>query len=144
MFPRGSRLRSRRAALASIVTAAVVVGGIGIAPASATPQDELAQKRAQAQKLAAQIAANGEQISILDEQYNQTQIAIDTANAGLADNQARFDAATQRSDDLRTEVASRAAVLYVGAAGGGPLPMLDAPNLQEVGTRSKYGAAAAE
>jgi len=126
------------------MAAGLLLGGIVAAPAGASPADDLAKKRAQAEALEADIAENGTRISILDEQFNQTQIAIETANAGLAETQERLDAAASRSEELRTEVASRAAVLYVGASSGGPLPMLDAPNLQEVGTRSKYGAAAAE
>jgi peptidoglycan DL-endopeptidase CwlO len=139
-----SRRRARRAGIATVIAAALLSGGIAATPAGASPEDDLAKKRAQAEALEADLAENGTRISILDEEFNQTQIAIETANTALADNQERLDAAARRSEALRTEVASRAAFLYVGASSGGPLPMLDASNLQEVGTRSKYGAAAAE
>src|SRR6478752_8255717 len=110
MFARTRSGRLRRPVLAALLLAAVVVPVVSEAPsASASPQDQLAQKQKLAQQLEAKIAANNERISVLDEQYNQAQLAIDDATAGIADTQARFDAASQRSDSLKGELAGRAA-----------------------------------
>jgi cell wall-associated NlpC family hydrolase len=134
-------LRTRVAAILLVTLATPLVAA---GPAAASPQDDLAQKRAEAQRLEGQIAANGERISILDEQYNQAQLAIDEATEGIAETQRRLDDATQRSDTLRRELAGRAAALYVGAANGSPTDLLDADDIQELGSRSKYGSAAAD
>ena len=82
--------RLRRPVLAALLLAAVVVPVVSEAPsASASPQDQLAQKQKLAQQLEAKIAASNERISVLDEEYNQAQLAIDGAAAGIADTQAR-------------------------------------------------------
>ena len=145
MFARTRSGRLRRPVLAALLLAAVAVPVVSEAPsASASPQDELAQKQKLAEQLQAKIAANGDRISVLDEQYNQAQLAIDEAADGITDTQARFDAATQRSADLKGELASRAAALYVGAANGGPADVLDVGDVSELSSRSKYGSAAAD
>ena len=113
-------------------------------PAAASPQDQLSQKQAQAAQLQAQIDANGNRISILDEQFNQTQLAIDEANQGIADTQSRLDAAAKRADALKGELASRAAALYVGAANGVPADLVGASDVSELSSRTKYGSAAAD
>ena len=145
MLSLSRRGRATRAAVAALLLSALAVPAISVAgPAAASPQDELTSKRAQAERLQSQIATNGERISILDEQFNQAQLAIDEAAAGIATTQQRLDDAAQRSGDLKTALASRAAALYKGSANGGPAGMLDADDMQELSSRSKYGSAAAD
>jgi peptidoglycan DL-endopeptidase CwlO len=126
-----------------VFLAALATPFTGVSPAAASPQDQLAQKKAEAAKLEAQISAADDRISVLDEQYNQTQLAIDKANEGIRDTQGRLDAAEARTGQIRSELSSRAAALYVGAANGTPVDALDAKDVQEIGSRSKYGSAAA-
>jgi cell wall-associated NlpC family hydrolase len=114
------------------------------APAAASPQGDLAAKQAEAARIQAQIDANGERISVLDEQFNQAQLKIDQAEQGIKDTQDRLDAAAQHADQLKSRLAERAAALYVGAAGGSPADALDATDVAEIGSRSKYGSAAAD
>jgi cell wall-associated NlpC family hydrolase len=67
--------------------------GLLAAPAHA---DNIADKKAQAAKLAAQVQAQGDKVSILAEKLNQATIAADAVNASLAgakDKVARTDAA---------------------------------------------------
>jgi cell wall-associated NlpC family hydrolase len=137
------RFGATRPALAVVFLAALATPFTGVSPAAASPQDQLAQKKAEAAKLEAQISAADDRISILDEQYNQTQLAIDKANEGIRDTQGRLDAAQARTNQLHRELSSRAAALYVGAANGTPVDELDAKDVQEIGSRSKYGSAAA-
>jgi cell wall-associated NlpC family hydrolase len=137
--------RTGRTGLAGLVLVALTSSALSLAvPAAASPQDELAAARARAEQLQGQIAANGQRISVLDEQYNQARLAIDEATAGIATTEGRLDAAATRTDELKTELASRAAALYKGAANGGPAGMLDASDVGELGSRSKYGSAAAD
>jgi cell wall-associated NlpC family hydrolase len=114
------------------------------APANADPSDTIAGKAAEARRLEAQIEANGNRISVLDEQYNQTLIAIDAANDGLADAQARIDRAQRETSRLNGLVQARAASLYTQAGSQSPFPELDASNVQELGSLSKYSDAAAQ
>ena len=145
MPPLTRRWRATRPALAALVLVALATPMISEAtPAAASPQDQLSQKQAQAAQLQAQIDANGNRISILDEQFNQTQLAIDEANQGIADTQSRLDAAATRADALKGELASRAAALYVGAANGVPADLVGASDVSELSSRTKYGSAAAD
>ena len=113
---------------------------VGATHAFATP---LEQKRAEANRIAAQIDANNTQIEVLSEQYNGTQIRIATLTKNIADAQARLIVTQHHTDGLRREVRSRAAALYMGARSGTLFPQLDAHNAQEVASATSYTAAAA-
>jgi cell wall-associated NlpC family hydrolase len=146
MPPLPRRWRAIRPALAALLFATLSTAPAisSSAPAAASPQGDLAAKQAEAARIQAQIDANGERISVLDEQYNQTQLKIDQAAQGIKDTQARLDAAAQHTDQLKSRLAERAAALYVGAAGGSPASALDVKDVVEIGSRSKYGSAAAD
>ncbi|HEY5012821.1 MAG TPA: C40 family peptidase [Acidimicrobiia bacterium] len=126
--------------LALALFATLVSPFIGVSNVFATPLD---QKRAEARQIAAQIDANDNQISILDEQYNGAVLRIAQANRGIADARSRLRVAQRHADGLRTEVRARAAALYMGARAGTLFPQLDAKNAQDVASRSSYTAAAA-
>ena len=110
------------------------------APAGAGTIDD---KREQARRLQASIEANGEQISILTEDYNEARLKIDEATAGIVDAEARLDVAAAESRRLRGLLQGRAAELYMQAGAASPIPELDARTIGEAGSRSKYAAAAA-
>lgn len=112
-------------------------------PAGATPQSDLASKTAQAQRLEAQIEANSQRADILDEKYLEAQNAVAAANHQIASAERSIAAARAQEAQLRTRLGGRAALLYMGAGSGDPLGM-DATNVQELGSRAKYGDAAAE
>jgi cell wall-associated NlpC family hydrolase len=103
----------------------------------------LDQKRAEAQHIAAQIDANDNQISILDEQYNGAVLKIADLNHSITGAQQRLSVAERHTLGLRKEVRARAAALYMNAGSGTLFPALDAKNAQEVATNSSYTAAAA-
>jgi len=127
-------------AIALSVIATVASPFAGIPHAFATP---LEQKRAEARHIAAQIDANDNQISILDEQYNGAVLRVAELTRGIHDAQQRLAVAKRHTRGLRTEVRARAAALYMGARSGTLFPQLDAQNAQEVASRSTYTAAAA-
>src|SRR5260221_2069047 len=102
----------------------------------------LDQKRAEAKQINAQIDANNNQISILDEQYNGTVLQIAQLNKGIGNAQHNLDTEQRRTDGLRSEIRARAVALYMGARSGTLFPQLDARNAQEVASRSSYAAAA--
>jgi len=112
-------------------------------PAGATPQGDLASKTAQAQRLEAQISANSQRGDVLDEQYLQAQNAVAAANAQIATAEQGIASARAQESNLRAQLGGRAALLYMGVGTGDPLGM-DATSVQELGSRAKYGQAAAE
>lgn len=140
-----SRVRASRSGAAAALVVAITIAGIAsTVPASAAPGDDLAAKRARAEQLQAEIARNGTRISQLDEAYNEARIEIERARAGVAQTQQQLQAARARADDIAAQVAGRAARLYMGAGTGGALPTLDVDDVTDLGSRSKYGAAAAD
>jgi cell wall-associated NlpC family hydrolase len=137
-------VRARRLTRAVGLALGLTLGATTIAvPAAATPQTDLASKTAQAQRLESQIQANGDQADILDEQFLQAQTAVADANRQIATAEQGIASAQAQEKSLRAELGGRAALLYMGAGSGDPLG-IDATNVQELGSRAKYGAAAAE
>lgn len=139
---RPSRLRIATAAVAAALAA---LGGIAAAtpPATAAPADDLAARRAEAARLQAEIARNGTRISQLDEGYNEARLEIADLEAELADVDRQLTASGDRARRLAEQVARRAAHLYMGAGTGSSLPTLDLDDVRDLGSRAKYGAAAA-
>ena len=113
------------------------------APAGATPQDDLASKKAQATQLEATIQANADRSDVLVEDFLQAQAAVADANQQIAAAEKGIESARAQVSDLRARLGGRAARLYMGAGSGDPLG-IDASNVQELGARAKYGEAAAE
>ena len=143
-----SRTRSwarPRPAVALAVTLALTSGVLASSTAAhATPDSELASERAKAAQLESQIEANGNRVSILDEQYNQAQAAIDKANEQLAGDERALEQRRQESEAVQAELAARGAELYMGAGNPAPLAALDVKDAGELGSRTAYAGAAAD
>jgi cell wall-associated NlpC family hydrolase len=112
--------------------------------AHATPETELASERDRAAQLEAQIEANGTRVSILDEQYNGAQLAIQEADNRLAAAERELEARQNEADAVRAEVATRGAELYMDAGNPAPLAALDVEDATELGSRAAYAGAAAD
>jgi cell wall-associated NlpC family hydrolase len=112
-------------------------------PASASPSGDLNSLNAQAQHIEAQIEANNQRADVLDEQYLEAQSAVAQAQAQIADGERGIAAAEANAAQLQTRLGGRAARLYMGA-GNVDLFSLDTSNVQDLGSRAKYGEAAAE
>ena len=139
--PRTARTRTAAAFVAAV--ALLTTGGLANV-AHATPESELSSERARAEQLQAEIEANGNRVSILDEQYNQAQAKIQQATDQLNADQAQVEAKTRETDRVRGLLADRAAELYMGAGNPAPLAAFDVSSTQQLGSRSAYGAAAAD
>ena len=140
---RGGRLvRARHLAL--LLSLGLALSATTIAqPVGATPQNDLASKTAQARRLESQITANSQRADILDEQFLQAQNAVADANRQILIAEAGIADARKQEAALRTRLGGRAALLYMGAGSGDPLG-IDVNSVQELGSRAKYGDAAAE
>ncbi|HEX5095306.1 MAG TPA: NlpC/P60 family protein [Acidimicrobiia bacterium] len=143
MLPVWRRLAPRTMVVGVVVAALSVPLALG-APAGASPQDDLEHERATAEQLEAKIDDLNQRISMLDENYNEGQLEISQTTANIEDAQHRIDDAVARSDGLSARLRNRAALLYVQASDTTPIDALEAANVHEIGSRSKYGAAAAE
>jgi cell wall-associated NlpC family hydrolase len=110
--------------------------------AGASPQTELAAKKAQAERLAAQIDAAHERAEAVNEQYLQAKSAADDAHAKIAGATRAIGLAETRTKDLSKRLGNRAARLYMGVATNDPFG-LDVDSVQQLGSRTKYSQAAA-
>jgi cell wall-associated NlpC family hydrolase len=138
----GGLVRARHLTLSLALGLALGATTIAV-PAGATPQGELASKNAQARRLEAQIAANSQRADILDEQFLQAQNAVADANRQILTAEKGIADAQAQEAQLRKRLGGRAALLYMGAGSGDPLG-INASSVQELGSRAKYGEAAAE
>jgi peptidoglycan DL-endopeptidase CwlO len=134
-------MKHRLAQLALIVTCVGLIGAVLSAPTGASPIDD---KRAQAEQLQREIDANGEQISMLAEQYNGAVLRLEDAERELAQVEAERDAAEQTTAALESRVAERGAALYVGAGAQSPLSWIDVADVNDAGSRSIYGGVATD
>jgi len=125
---------------AAALAVALVIPAV---PASASPEDDLAQKREEAAVIERQISENGTRISVLDEEYNVARIAIEQADAGIVGAEAGVADAEARAAGLSNRLAGRAARMYI-QAGAGPLAALQTEAAVDLAARGAYGAAAAE
>jgi peptidoglycan DL-endopeptidase CwlO len=139
----GGTLRARRLTTLGLALGLAVGVTAFATPAGATPQTDLASKTAQARQLATQIESNSTRADVLDEQYLQAQNAVATAKHQIASAEAGIASARQQESTLRDRLGGRAALLYMGAGTSDPLG-ISASSVQELGSRAKYSAAAAE
>lgn len=112
-------------------------------PAGASPQDDLRDEQARAAAIAEKVDAGNDRIAALDEEFNLAQTAVTKATAGMDAAKHQLDATAARVKATQRVLAARAATLYMRVGGSDPLPELDATNVNDLGSRAKYGSAAA-
>ena len=143
------RMRSSarsRAAVAIAATLALLGGALAATAglAQASPQNELASEQQRATQLESEIEANGNRVSILDEQYTNAQLAIQNATAQIAVDETQLHRREQQTQSVRDQLAARGAELYMGAGNPVPLQAIDVTSARQLGTRSVYAGAAAD
>jgi cell wall-associated NlpC family hydrolase len=134
---------NRRATRLVILAVCVATFGVLAAP-GVSIADPISDKQAQAQQLDAQISANADRLSALNEQINSTQNDLDQANAAIHAADAAVAAAELKTRELRDEVAARAAAIYTQGGSTGGIENLDAQNAEDLSTKQKYSSIAAQ
>jgi peptidoglycan DL-endopeptidase CwlO len=121
----------------------VMTMGALFAPMTATaaPIDDL---QAQAAQLEQQINQNAEKLSGLNEKINTAQSQLDAAVADIKQADALVAAAKAKTRELKTEVAQRAAAVYIQSGTSGGVSDLDAANAQDLSSKQKYTDLAAQ
>jgi cell wall-associated NlpC family hydrolase len=97
--------------------------GVGVlaAPAGA---DKIADKKAEAARIAAQVQAQGEKVSVLAEKLNQARINADRVNASLAGVQAELAQTDALVAQARTALKGHVVQSYIKGGNVGALQML--------------------
>jgi cell wall-associated NlpC family hydrolase len=132
---------TKRAIASLCLAAALLLPQLGAVPASADP---VADARAKAQRLAADLDRLGERLSVLDEAYNNARLRLDAAQAKVATAKARADATQQRYDTAVQKARQRAVAAYVDGGSLGAAVMLPAArDAKDLSVRREYLRAAA-
>jgi cell wall-associated NlpC family hydrolase len=134
---------NRRAIRLVILAVCIATFGVIAAP-GVSIADPIGDKQAEAQQLEAQINANAEKLSALNEQIHSTQNEVDQANADIEAANAAVAAAKAKTKELRDEVARRAAAVYTQSGSTSGVEELDAQNAQDLSSKQKYSSLAAQ
>ncbi|HEX7522433.1 MAG TPA: NlpC/P60 family protein [Acidimicrobiia bacterium] len=130
----------RAARLVPIIIVGLATPAVLATSALASPVDD---KRAQAERLQAEISANGAKTDALSEQYNGAQLKLNDAKQAVAAAQIQTVAAQQRTRQLQRLLADRAASIYMSSGVSNGIAVLDADNARDINAREKYSSAAA-
>ena len=90
-----------------------LAGGRPIAPASAAPADDLADKRAEAERLARDLEEQGTRISVLAERLNQARIEAGAVEERVRAAEGELAAAEQQLATVRGRLRDHAVATYV-------------------------------
>ena len=124
-----SSLRPHAAVIIAAALAITTAGALTTTTlAHATPQSDLQTEQQKASDLEAQIEANGNRVSVLDEQYTKAQLAIANATTQISADEASLKQKQKQTDSVRGELAARAAELYMGAGNPSQFASLDVSN----------------
>ena len=112
--------------------------------AQASPQGDLASQQQRAAQLENEIEANGNRVSVLDEEYTNAELAIQHATDQINTDEAALKEKARETSAVRAQLEARGAELYMSAGNPAPLAALDVSSAGELGTRSQYAGAAAD
>jgi cell wall-associated NlpC family hydrolase len=148
---RVAKLISSRRLIPAIALAVIVCSATPVAasPAPTTTTTtapstpSLAGATAQAEVLRQKILANAKRADILDERFLQARAAVRKTTKKVAATKAQIAKTEASAARLRTQLGGRAALLYMSAGNHDPIGV-DVSSVQELGSRSKYGEAAAQ
>lgn len=131
-----------RRALSLVGAGLLCLSFLGIAPAPASA-DEIGDKRAEAERIAAQVDSLNQRIEILAEEFDAAQDELSQVRAEQAAAQAKVDATKAEMAQREEELATYAVQAYVRGGDPGALPVLLRSDGTDIGQRQGYLSAAA-
>jgi cell wall-associated NlpC family hydrolase len=116
--------------------AVVLLAPMSVAPAGG---DEIAEKKAEAQRIARQLESQGRRISIIAEEYNLARIEADEVAVRLATATAQLEQTTAESAAVRRRLKGQAVDAYVRGGAVPALALLIETRLEEdIAVRTQY------
>lgn len=132
----------RRAGLLPVLLATLIAGTLLPLPmaraAEPAAESEIAGKRAEAERIERELAAQGRQISILAEELNESRLEADRLAAEVAAAEAQVRETVERMEEARSRLKLRAVTAYMR---GGTLPavgLVAQGPADELGLRQAY------
>jgi cell wall-associated NlpC family hydrolase len=132
---------SRPQRLLGVLAAVSAVLAMTLAPAPASG-DSISEKKAEAQRIAAQLDDLGQQVSILDEQYNQANLRLAEVRAEVAAAKAKVAKTASDIQNRKAELARYAVDAYVHGGDTHTLSVLMNSDGSDYGQRRGYLTAA--
>lgn len=129
--------------LCVVVLSSVVGPGGGARPALG---EAIADKKAEAEKVARELEAQGERVSILAEQLNQAQLKADEVGEQVKVAEGELAAADREVATVRGRLRDRAVASYIGGRNSGELPieqLIDSGSANDLVVRQAYASAVA-
>jgi cell wall-associated NlpC family hydrolase len=118
-----------------VAVAAVVTAGLAAQPATASPLDDA---RAEAAQVEAQLEAQGQRVSELDERYNQARLAAGRSERALTGAKAALETSEKRLVGARARLAAHATQAYIHGGAGPMLDQLVQTNGPDLAVRRRY------
>ena len=103
--------------------------------ASGAPEQSLEE---QAAALQDEVERLGSEAADLGEAWNEAKLKVDAANADIAEAEEGIAAAEYEQARLQSQLNTRASALDRGAGTQGPIDIVDAENVQDLTSRTKY------
>jgi cell wall-associated NlpC family hydrolase len=123
-----------------LVGISLILALLGAASAAASP---IQDKQAEAARIQAQLDAQGNKISQLDEQYNRAQMNVASTQAGYAKAQADLAAANARFAQVKSQMSQAAVNAYMHGGNTSMIEQLVKSNGKDLAVRKTYVEAAA-
>ena len=114
------------------------IGGVFLTPATVASGAPTQSLEEQAAALQDEVERIGSEAADLGERWNEAKLDVEAANANIADAEAGIVAAEYEMHALQGRLNSRASALYRGAGYSGPIDIVDADNVQDLASRTKY------
>jgi cell wall-associated NlpC family hydrolase len=123
-----------------LVGISLILALLGAASAAASP---IQDKQAEAARIQAQLDAQGNKISQLDEQYNRAQMNVASTQAGYAKAQADLAAANARFAQVKSQMSQAAVNAYMHGGNTSMIEQLVKSDGKDLAVRKTYVEAAA-
>src|SRR5439155_4368741 len=137
----GHRLTPRnQRRLGVLVGIALLLSLLGAASAAGSP---IQDKQAEAARIQAQLDAQGNRISQLDEQYNRAQMNVASTQVGYAKAQADLAAANARFSQIKSQMSQAAVNAYMHGGNTSMIEQLVKSDGKDLAVRKTYVEAAA-
>ncbi|HLG01472.1 MAG TPA: NlpC/P60 family protein [Acidimicrobiia bacterium] len=141
MAPLG-RVRGARLIVGLLIACSVVPFSSRAQAQEGIPDDalaeQLAEKRAEAARIADEVEEIGTRASIALEAYRQGQVLLEEADVALFEARRRVEELRGHYEATRELADSRIVDMYQGQDAPDPLTMFDAKNAQDLGSRQHY------
>ena len=132
-------IRRRAGALLVLVALVGSITTNGAAPASATAADAIADKKAEAERIARQLEQQSRQVSILAEDYDAARVKIESLEAELETAAAKVAKTDAEADSIRKRLKEQSVQAYIRGGAMPALAMLAETSMEDdIAVRSQY------